>query len=249
MRLFAIALVILCVGCGSKGAAPKLSGSWKDDRLNSLVITNEDHYLLTLGGVIPIEGKVTIEGRNFTLTPETVMGLTRDEQTKLAKPGKVFGGNNSNKPVTGTLSEDGKTLTLDYYGKSKLTLKPYTVAQKKTGPDSVTEAERKLVGEYIEKIDLTKAKPTEREQLKRVSEMPMATKSKLKLLVDNSFELTIGFLIEGRWTVQEDKVILQISRERGEAVGKRQPWAFLIKDGVLWSLDAGKVSPYSYVRR
>lgn len=130
MALIGVMAVAGLAGC-KKGIDAQLEGKWTMSKgpnvdpknpaaaliqgmMKSVSIEFKKDHKFTMMMMVPIEGTYTASGNTVSLTPTSIMGMTMDqikEKNKgnpaLAKSGDM------EKPMNATLSEDGKTLTVD----------------------------------------------------------------------------------------------------------------------------------------
>jgi len=75
----------------------------------SLELKADHSFVMTV--IVSIEGNWALSGDTVTLTPTKMMGKTLDELKKSSNGSFKFNSNSDDKPITLTLSSDGKTLS------------------------------------------------------------------------------------------------------------------------------------------
>ncbi len=198
--------------------AAKLGEAFASMMLGSLSLEfkTEDTFSLSLMG-IPVEGKVKRDGNKLTLTPETAMGMTVEEAKKQNPMAKTD-------PMEAEISADGKEITLkDKDSKPSegvMVFKRREDSAKKSGPSTVSDAEKALVGSYG--AELHGAKPEGLSE-KDAGELKMAEAmlkgASLELFADNTFHLNFMFEMEGKWHVKDGVCNLKMEKMLGMPEG------------------------------
>lgn len=209
-----------------------------------LEITPDDKFTLSMMG-IPVTGSLTRAGDQITLTPEKVMGMTKEEfEKQQAAQGKKVGEQDMS-PMKGTVRPDGSIVLEDNKGKAgegSMVFKKAT--EKPVGAATVASGEKGLVGEYKAKIDPAKLKPEE----KQMAEAMMGSIS-LKLSADNTFSMKMMMDIEGKWSVQGDRVILKADKAAGfTTTDGKDPEMKIEKDGSLTPIGSDG-PPFTFVKK
>ena len=129
----ALACSLALVGCSSK--EKQLVGKWKIDTtklpasmtsgpgaamakgfMSSMSVEFKPDKKFAMTMIVPIEGTWTLDGSTVTLTMTSMMGMSLDQIKQQAKnstnPTAASNMQSLEKPLTGTLSDDGKSLLL-----------------------------------------------------------------------------------------------------------------------------------------
>lgn len=198
----------------SKDGMEKLADGMGDAMMSmmsmELEFPTESTFKMSMMGV-PIEGEVKRSGRTLTLTPEKIMGLTKEEAAKLGnKP-------TDDRPMVLELTADGKSLKMKPESKDagevvfERSAKSSNSEKLLVPSASMTDVEKSLIGSWTgtyEAPKLTgKESDSDKQQIKAM-EM-MSGKIKLDLNADSSFSLVMGMEIKGKWKVENEKIALR----------------------------------------
>lgn len=170
----------------------------------SLEIKENNRFLLTVM-IVPVEGKVEINGKDITLTPELIMGMT-PEEAKKQNPKNEFDGT----PLKGTISDDGKTIRIAQKKPEEGTMVFEREAETKVGAATVKSEEKALVGQWKGTMEA----PTKTAEEKKMMES-FSRSLALKLNEDNTYVLDFVFKIEGKWSLEGKSLKLTQTKVMG----------------------------------
>jgi hypothetical protein len=219
---------------------PSLAGTWKvsmeapeasDDPMSKMAegfgqmfsgmleldFPDEQKFRMLVMGM-PVEGDVSRSGNDLTLTPKTFLGLTFEEARKQGMLDKAQGVEDMEKPLKGTINQDGSKITLQPEGESQ---EPMVFVRKVTEPEKpvaekVTSAEKKLVGDWKGRVEAgSGANLSEEQKQEVVMAQAMMSGTSLKLRADNTFAMKMMFDIEGTWKLANDKLVLTPTKMMG----------------------------------
>lgn len=130
MALVGVVAVAGLAGC-KKGVEAQLEGKWTMSKapnvdpknpaaamiqgmMKSVTIEFKKDHKFSMTMMIPIEGTYSVSGNSVSLSPTSIMGMSMDQIKSQSKnnPAMAKSGD-MDKPMNATLSEDGKTLTVD----------------------------------------------------------------------------------------------------------------------------------------
>ena len=212
----------------------QMAGSMAKMFLGSLSLEFRPDSTFTLNIMVPIEGTYTRVGRNLTLTPKTMAGLTEAEAIKLGKAeGKTP---REIKALKGTISANGATISLQGDAQHKGDLQFRRAAPEKPVVPSVNAAERPFVGHWKGDVDMQpspSASAADKEKAQMAERMLKAT-LELQLRADNTFKMRMVMELEGRWSVKGGKVVLKVTGLAGmgpPTSGTSEPLELIISEG------------------
>lgn len=179
----------------------------------SLELRADNTFVLNV--MVPIEGTYTRSGRNLTLTPQKVAGMTQAEAKKMreaeGKPSPDMG------PMRGSIAADGRSIALRPDDKKEGDLVFRRAAPEKPVVATVSAAEKPLVGAWKGSVSMPvppKASAAERE--KALMGMKVLNETlELELRADNTFKLRLMLELEGKWSVKSGKVRLDVTGMSG----------------------------------
>lgn len=178
---------------------------------SKLEIQSGGRFKITMMGM-PVEGPYVLDGKKITLTPDKVMGMTVEEAKKL-NPNNTM----DTKPMTGSVSEDFKTITLDSEKPGEPGVNFVKApAEQPEAPvkETVSTDEKSLIGEYSGEMELPEPK-TDKEKQDAMMAKAMSGSLSLKLKADNTFTMNVMFELEGTWSLQSGAVVLNPTKVLG----------------------------------
>ncbi|MBX7134055.1 MAG: hypothetical protein K1X67_15385 [Fimbriimonadaceae bacterium] len=193
-------------------AAEMASGMMKMMGSIQLEFESESKFKMTMLGM-PIEGKVAKEGDTLTLTPETVMGMTKDEAKKSSSSVSM-----EEKPIKLKLSADGTKLS----SIPEKADEPVLVFERgKPEPKHETtmsdSSDLALVGKWGGVIEMPPLGPNatqeEKDEVKMTEQMSKSLE--LDLRGDGTFKLDMMFEMEGKWKREGAKVTMTPTKMMG----------------------------------
>lgn len=177
-----------------------------------LEIDSKHQFTMSLMGV-PIEGSVKTSGNKVTLDPATIAGLSKAEAQAQQPNSKI-------ETLSGTLSADGKTLTLmgDNPAEGKMIFRRDTRPARKIGPSKVSgELEKSLVGRFAadpKSLDADGSPEQARMLRSLVGSMTLV------LHPDRTFDLLSFMDIWGTWEAKGDRLYLRPVELMGMSVAE-----------------------------
>ncbi len=191
--------------------------------------------------MIPIDGSYTREGNTLTLTPEKIMGMTPEEFKKTqSKNNPAASTEDMSKPMKMVLSEDGKELALEpEKGKESQGSMVFKKGEPKPTKEVVSkvsgDVETGLVGSFKADLRVDESKITAKEKEELPMVRGMLSSSKLDLLADKTFTISLVVKMHGDWSVDGDVLTLDITgvdgMPGGKSSSKEEPMKFKILDG------------------
>lgn len=175
----------------------------------SLEILPGDKFKLSMMG-IPIEGPVTVDGDKITLTPKTIAGLTPEEAKKQNPDSKIDAS-----PMKGQIKGTAIHITQGKPEEGELVFE--LQAAKKSGPETVANAEKPLVGSWKGEMVVT---PKDQQEKKMLEGMKDSVS--LDLRADNTYTLNIMFELQGKWKASGGKIDLGIPKMAGMPEGGKE---------------------------
>ena len=212
----------------------QMAGSMAKMFLGSLSLEFRPDSTFTLNVMVPIEGTYTREGRNLTLKPKTIAGLTEAEATKLSKSKGMA--TREIKLLKGTISANGRSISIKGDDQKGGDLVFARAAPEKPVVSSVKADERPFVGTWRGEVDVhpsATATAEEKERALMTARMLKDTLN-LQLRADNTFKMRMMMELEGRWSVKGGKVVLKVTGLAGmgrPTSGTSEPLELIISEG------------------
>ncbi|MBV6458397.1 MAG: hypothetical protein HONBIEJF_01524 [Fimbriimonadaceae bacterium] len=195
---------------GKEDPAAKMAEAMMTMMMPTLEIKG-DHFTMSMMGM-PIEGNVSQEGLTATFTVEKVMGMSASE---ISKNGNKQMAADFDKPMVGQISQDGSRIVVsdgEKSGSGDLVFERSVSGSKSAdvGEKSVSLKEEAVVGTWqldpTFKYDLPKADTAAEKQMAE----SMLKNMRPELRHDNSFEMNVGFKLQGTWTRANDRLRLKM---------------------------------------
>lgn len=223
----------------------KMAESMAQLFLGGLSLELRSNNTFVLNVMVPIEGTYARSGRNLTLTPTMVAGMTQDEARKMRQAdGKATP---EMKPMRGSIAADGSNIVLQTDNKKEGELVFRRAAPEKPVVATVTSSEKALVGAWKGSVSMAvppNASAAEREK----AEMGMRVLNgtlELELRANNTFKMRMMMELEGKWSVKSGKVRLDVTGLAGmgpSTSSKGDPLELTVADSGR-SLEVHKKGP------
>ena len=166
----------------------------------------------------PMTGKISRSGNDLTFTPESMIGLNRSKYHELGGSDQVWS------PTSGTVSSDGKRLTVlsnDTEEGANQIFERYTPPpMPKPGPSTVTKEEEAYVGVWKGHAIKFSDEKGEKEFAMASAALPLV---ELKLNSDNTFSVDVCTSIAGAWHWDTDHLQFEIHSQLGLPFDKYLP--------------------------